>query len=153
MPTPRKLVYMKTKHMSKKDRAAEEAAAEHFRADTDELVPPDWLPEIGKEEFRRIIRNAARLGMLDNLDLAEVTIYAKNWAMFVSASKNISTKGLVYKKTSLSPYILAAEKAENAIHKCSAKLGLAAVDRTRLAKPKPDEKPANKFEKFLEGNG
>ena len=153
MPTPRKLVYMKTKHMSKAQRTAEEEAAEHFKAGTDELTPPDWLPEEGKKEFCRVVKNAERLGMLDNLDLAELVIYAKNWSLFVSASKNIHTKGMVYKKTALSPYILVAEKAENAIHKCSAKLGLAAVDRTRLVKPQAEDKPANKYEKFLNEYG
>jgi phage terminase small subunit len=68
----------------------------------------------------------------------------------VSASKKIKSAGMVRKGIYISPYIIVAEKAENALHKCSAKLGLAAVDRTRLVKPKAEEKNENKFARFMD---
>jgi P27 family predicted phage terminase small subunit len=150
MPTPRKLVSLQTKHLTKKERKERETAEKQYKANADGLDPPEWLPDIAKEEFRRVVKEAEGIGMLDNLDLSTLTIYAKNWAVFVSASKKIKAGGLVKKGSYISPYILVAEKAENALHKCSAKLGLAAVDRTRLVKPKEKEKPANKFARYMD---
>lgn len=150
MPTPRKLISLQTKHLSKKERADREAASEKYKVDAGGLDPPEWLSDVAKEEFRRVVAEAKKVDMLDNLDLSTLTIYAKNWDVFVSASKKIKSAGMVRKGIYISPYIIIAEKAENALHKCSAKLGLAAVDRTRLVKPKAEEKNENKFARFMD---
>lgn len=150
MPTPRKLISLQTKHLSKKERSEREAASEKFKVGTDGLDPPEWLSEVAKEEFRRVVEEARKVDMMDNLDLSTLTIYAKNWDIFVSASKKIKSAGMVKKGIYISPYIIIAEKAESALHKCSAKLGFAAVDRTRLVKPKAEEKNENKFARFMD---
>lgn len=150
MPTPRKIVSIQTKHLSKKERAEREAAMNQFKATTGGLDPPNWLPEEGKREFSRVVEAAEASGQLDDLDFSTLCIYAKNWAVFVSASKKVFSGGLVKNKSSLSPYLIVAERAEDALHKCSTKLGLSAVDRTRLVKPKEPEKPVNKFARYID---
>lgn len=154
MATPRKRLSMCTKHMTKKEKIDKQQAEKRLKVARDQLKPPDFLPDIAKEEFCRLVQEAAGADFLDNLDLSILAIYADNWAKYIRASEAIQREGLTYEtdKGNIfpSPYVNIADKAAAMIMRCSSKLGLATTDRLKLIIPDKEEKPANKFIKLLD---
>ena len=96
--------------------------------------------------------STGKIGLLDNLDMVVLAIYADNYARYVTASIEMRRSGLTVKgkfAETPSPYITIADKAATQIQKCSAKLGLATTDRLKLIVPEKEEKSVNKFLKYL----
>ena len=106
------------------------------------------------EEFNRVVREAGKLPLFDNLDRSILAIYAQNYSTYIKANQQLKKYGLVIKgKDKMpipSPYCTVADKAANKVLQCSSKLGLAVTDRLRLIVPTRDEMPeVNKYLKFL----
>lgn len=59
MATPRKRLSMCTKHMTKKEKIDKQQAEKRLKVARDQLKPPDFLPDIAKEEFCRVVQEAA----------------------------------------------------------------------------------------------
>lgn len=114
---------------------------------------PDWLSPDAAEEYMRIVHEAGKIDLLDNIDRAFLAIYADNYDRYTKASAALRKEGLTVMTEDgefPSLYIKIANDAATQIHRCSTKLGLAATDRLKLIVPTAtDDKPKNKFLKFL----
>ena len=101
----------------------------------------------------RIVHEAGKINLLDNIDRAFLAIYADNYSRYTTASLELQKNGMTVSTENgevPSPYIKIAGDAATQIHRCSTKLGLAATDRLKLIVPvATDDKPKNKFLKYL----
>ena len=135
-------------------RKTQAASAGKRKIDRDDLErgAPDWLTATAKEEYLRVVREAAKVPFLDNLDKHIVAMYADAVDKYISAAEKLHKFGDVIKTDAgltVSPYLAVLKKAEDTIFKCSSRLGLATTDRLRLIVPKVEEKSENKYLKFL----
>ena len=153
---PRKVVAISTGKIGKEkrlNRAIQEKAIKLGRDQLEANVPA-WLNCEAAAEYSRVVAEAAKINLLDNLDLSTLAIYADAYARYVEASRHMQDEGLTVagaKGAEIpSPYLVIADKSANMIFKCSAKLGLATTDRLRLIVPtKTEEREENKFLKYL----
>lgn len=157
MARPRKVVDISTGKIGKKEKANRKEQEAQLKLNRDELEcdAPDWLDEDGKEEYTRVVREAGKINILDNLDRGVLAIYANSYSMYVSAARKVRRSGnkLVVAgqkgKDVPTPYIAIMSEAAKQIMACSAKLGMATTDRLKLIVPTKEEKSVNKFLKYL----
>jgi P27 family predicted phage terminase small subunit len=153
---PRKVVALSTGKIGKAEKLKRQAQESAVKIDRDDLErgAPDWLTATAKEEYLRVVREAAKVPFLDNLDKHIVAMYADAVDKYISAAEKLHKFGDVIKTDAgltVSPYLAVLKKAEDTIFKCSSRLGLATTDRLRLIVPKVEEKSENKYLKFLKG--
>lgn len=151
---PRKIVDISTGKISKKARINRKVQEEEIKLDRDalEVGAPKWLGEEAQAEFNRVVAEAKKINIFDNLDLAILAIYADSYDIYIKASKKIREVGMimqVQEKKYPSPFIAIASEAATQILKCSTKLGLAVTDRLKLIVPTKEEKKVNKFIEHL----
>ena len=154
MARPRKVVDISTGKIGKEARVARQVAESKIKIDRKQLETgaPSWLCDGAAQEYNRIVREAGKIGLLDNLDMVVLAIYADNYARYVTASIEMRRSGLTVEGKFAdvpSPYVAIADKAATQIQKCSTKLGLATTDRLKLIVPEKEEKQVNKFLKYL----
>lgn len=153
MGRPRKVVSMSTGKIGKAARAARSEAEKQMHVKADALSPPDWLSDRAALEFDRVVRESAELGMLDNLDLAVLAVYADNYSRYADAATHINIHGAtVTTKNGYetpSPWVAVSDRAAKNIFACSAKLGMSVTDRLKLIVPTKEEKSVNKYIKFF----
>jgi len=153
MGRPRKVVSMSTGKIGKAARAARSEAEKQMHVKADALSPPDWLSDRAALEFDRVVRESAELGMLDNLDLAVLAVYADNYSRYADAAMHINIHGAtVTTKNGYetpSPWVAVSDRAAKNIFACSAKLGMSVTDRLKLIVPTKEEKSVNKYIKFF----
>ena len=154
MARPRKVVDISTGKIGKQARVARQVAESKIKIDRKQLETgaPSWLCDGAAQEYNRVVREAGKIGLLDNLDMVVLAIYADNYARYVTASIEMRRSGLTVEGKFAdvpSPYVAIADKAATQIQKCSTKLGLATTDRLKLIVPGKEEKSVNKFLKYL----
>ena len=154
MARPRKVVDISTGKIGKQARVARQVAESKIKIDRKQLETgaPSWLCDGAAQEYNRVVREAGKIGLLDNLDMVVLAIYADNYARYVTASIEMRRSGLTVEGKFAdvpSPYVASADKAATQIQKCSTKLGLATTDRLKLIVPEKEEKSVNKFLKYL----
>lgn len=151
---PRKVISMQKGHINKSVRETRVEGEQRIKADADKMTAPDWLTPRAEEEFYRVIAEARKIDFLDNLDLSVLAVYADNYARYADAAEHLNTEGLVNVTDSgyatPSPYMSVLNQSAKNIFTCSSKLGLAITDRLKLIVPQKQEKPKNKYEKFLD---
>ena len=152
---PRKVVGVSTGKIGKEKRLNRKIQESKIKVDRLQLEEgaPDWLSPEAAEEYMRIVHEAGKINLLDNIDRAFLAIYADNYDRYTKASAALQKEGLTVMTENgefPSPYIKIASDAATQIHRCSTKLGLAATDRLKLIVPTAtDDKPMNKFLKYL----
>lgn len=155
---PRKKTAVATGKIGKQAAASRMRQEEELKLERDSLAPPAWLNAEAAAEFSRVVEEAGRIDILDNLDLAVLAIYANAYTMYVQTTKKIAKFGLTGKRETLygtyeviSPYVVAQDKYVKQIMLCSSKLGLATTDRLKLIVPTSDAevKQENKFIRFV----
>ncbi len=156
MARPRKVVGISTGKIGKQAKLNREIQEGQLKLDRKNLESgaPEWLSDIAAVEYNRVVYEAGKINLLDNLDLTVLAIYADNYSRYVEASGNLRNHGsLVPGKFGpvASPYVAIADKTATQILKCSAKLGLATTDRLKLIVPTKEEKGVNKFLRYLDG--
>ena len=152
---PRKAVGVSTGKIGKEKRLNRKIQESKIRVDRLQLEEgaPDWLSPEAAEEYMRIVHEAGKIDLLDNIDRVFLAIYADNYDRYTKASAALQKEGLTVMTENgefPSPYIKIASDVATQIHRCSTKLGLAATDRLKLIVPTAtDDKPTNKFLKYL----
>lgn len=152
---PRKSVTVHKGKRSKEERLNRKIQESKIKVDRLQLEEgaPEWLSSEAAEEYMRIVHEAGKIDLLDNIDRAFLAIYADNYDRYMKASAALQKDGLTVVTENgdfPSPYIKIASDAATQIHRCSTKLGLAATDRLKLIVPTAtDDKPKNKFLKYL----
>lgn len=154
MGRARKVIDMQIGNISKQKKMNRKIQEEKIKIDRDALMngAPSWLSERAAAEYNRVVREAAAIDMLDNLDMSVLAIYADNYDRYLDAAEYLQKNGQTYEGRSgpvMSPYVKIAESASNQIMKCSAKLGLATTDRLKLIVPEKESKEVNKFLKYV----
>lgn len=152
---PRKVVDISTGKIGKEAKEARKEAEKKIKLDRDQLTPPEWLPYEAREEFSRVVTEAASIDHLDNLDLGVLAIYANAYTSFVDISRQIQGTGYLGTRETqhdsyyvVHPLLVAQEKFVKQIMQCSTKLGLATTDRLKLIVPVKEESEVNKFLKY-----
>lgn len=153
---PRKVVAISTGKIGKEQRLNRAIQEKKIKLNREQLEAgaPEWLNHEAAAEYTRVVIEAAKINLLDNLDLSMLALYADAYSLYIKASKHIQAEGLTVKGFKgvevPSPYMAIADKCANQIFKCSAKLGLATTDRLRLIVPtRVEEREENKFLKYL----
>lgn len=119
------------------------------------LVPPSWLDVFAAAEFSRVVDEAGKINLLDNLDFSILAIYSNAYSRYIEATMFITENGLTGDRETkygnyevVSPYVLAQEKYVKQIMQCSTKLGLATTDRLKLIVPCEEMPATNKYLKY-----
>lgn len=158
MSYTRKIVDMSTGKISRAEKINRKRQEEELKIDREGIEgdggAPEWLDDVAREEFERVVREAGKIPMLDNLDRSVLAIYASNYSKFVDAEKNLQKYGPVVKANGMpmpSPYVNVSDKAAAKVLQCSSKLGLAVTDRLKLIVPTKEAatSPVDKWLKFL----
>ena len=150
MPRPAKAIAQQTRHYSQAQRLEREIVENGLKAARDDLTPPAWLDDAARQEFARVVDEAGKVGLLDNLDLSILALYADSYSQYQEAAQHLKIEGMA-PGGKVNPFQRVATDAAKTILACSSKLGLAATDRLKLAvgrKPK-QESPVNKWLQFL----
>ncbi len=153
----RKMTIVSTGKIGKEAIAKKAAQEKKIKLARDALAPPTWLDDEAQAEFKRVVDEAGKIDILDNLDLAVLAIYANAYSKYVAMTCYINKNGVTGERETaygiyevVSPYVLAQEKFVKQIMMCSTKLALATTDRLKLIVPTAgEEKPENKFLRFV----
>ncbi len=101
-----------------------------------------------------VLQNLEDNGVLENVDSAALTMLARNYSMFIKASKQLEKDGLtvISDRGNLSPHpaIKIAKDAQTQAMKVMVEFGLTAKARTKLKIDKAEEDSA--FEAFIKKN-
>ena len=148
---PRKVVDISTGKIGKEKIKNRQEQEENIKLQRDNLErgAPKWLDEIAAEEYNRVVEEAGKIELLDNLDLSMLAVYADNYSRYQKSAEKIRDMGMTIETEKggeiISPYVVIADKAATQIQKCSAKLGLATTDRLKLIVPTKEPQKRNKF--------
>lgn len=150
----RKIIDIATGKIGKQEKLNRKIQEEKIKLDRDTLEAgaPEWLSPTAAEEFNRVVAEAKKINLYDNLDLVILAIYADCYSRYIDATLAARKFGLTAQSRgafTVSPYIEIADKAATQILKCSTKLGLAVTDRLKLIVPTKEEKSVNKFLEFI----
>lgn len=116
-----------------------------------EFVIPKDIEKDAVEYMKNVLQNLKDNGVLENVDSAALTMLARNYSMFIKASKQIEKEGLTVKsdRGNIAPHpaIKIANDAQTKAMKVMAEFGLTAKARTKLNMSSRDEDSA--FEAFV----
>lgn len=155
MARPRKTTATSTGKIGKEKIKEKQEQEERIKIDRENLDAPNYLTEKAKAEFERVVREAKKIEILDNLDLSILAIYSSAYAQYLEITEEIQKMDQAYRyiteDNKISPLINAQDKIIKQIMTCSSKLGLATTDRLKLIVPKKEEGTTNKYLKYLNG--
>lgn len=114
------------------------------------VIPKD-IEQDAKIYMQDVLDQLNSSGMLENVDSAALTMLARNYSMFIKASKQLEIDGLTVTsdRGNISPHpaIKIAKDAQTQAMKVMLEFGLTAKARTKL--PKVDQDGYNPFEQFF----
>ena len=89
MGRARKVIDMQIGNISKQKKMNRKMQEEKIKIDRDALMKgaPSWLSERAAAEYNRVVREAAAIDMLDNLDMSVLAIYADNYDRYLDAAE------------------------------------------------------------------
>lgn len=155
MARPRKTTATSTGKIGKEKIKEKQEQEERIKIDRENLTAPTYLTEKAKAEFERVVREAKKIEIFDNLDLSILAIYSSAYAQYLEITEEIQKMDQAYRyiteDNKISPLINAQDKIIKQIMTCSSKLGLATTDRLKLIVPKKEEGTTNKYLKYLNG--
>lgn len=155
MARPRKTLAATKKNLTKAEIEQKQEQEERIKIDRENLTAPKYLTEKAKAEFERVVREARKIEIFDNLDLSILAIYSSAYAQYLEITEEIQKMDQAYRyiteDNKISPLINAQDKIIKQIMTCSSKLGLATTDRLKLIVPKKEEGTTNKYLKYLNG--
>ena len=155
MARPRKTLAATKKNLTKAEIEQKQEQEERIKIDRENLTAPNYLTEKAKAEFERVVREAKKIEIFDNLDLSILAIYSSAYAQYLEITEEIQKMDQAYRyiteDNKISPLINAQDKIIKQIMTCSSKLGLATTDRLKLIVPKKEEGTTNKYLKYLNG--
>lgn len=153
MGRPPKIIDLQKRHNTKAEIAKKRESEKKLGLARDHLKAPVWLRKEARLEFERIVKETEEIGMLDNLDLAVLAIYADAYYHYTKLSKQLAREGDTVieerrydRVLKVNPKLQAQSQYVERIMKASTKLGMATTDRLRLIVP---EKGTDKKNKFL----
>lgn len=118
----------------------------------DEYTIPKDIEKEAKTYMDNVLTELQNRGMLEQVDAAALTMLARNYSMFIKASKQLETDGLTVTsdRGNIAPHpaIKIAKDAQTQAMKVMLEFGLTAKSRTKL--PKMDKEDEDSpFEQFV----
>lgn len=118
-------------------------------------IPTDIEKE-AKDYMKDVILMLDSNGLMKNVDTAALTMLARNYSMFIKASKQLERDGLTVTsdRGNISPHpaIKIAKDAQIQAMKVMEKFGLTAKDRTKIAKLNSGDKELSPLEQFVKNS-
>lgn len=118
-------------------------------------IPVDIEKE-AKDYMKDVILMLDSNGLMKNVDTAALTMLARNYSMFIKASKQLERDGLTVTsdRGNISPHpaIKIAKDAQIQAMKVMEKFGLTAKDRTKIAKLNSGDKELSPLEQFVKNS-
>lgn len=115
-------------------------------------IPKDIEKE-AKEYMTNVIKMLEENGVMKDVDTAALTMLARNYSMFIKASKQLELEGLTVTsdRGNIAPHpaIKIAKDAQTQAMRVMEKFGLTAKDRTKIAKLSDNSKELSPLEKFV----
>lgn len=115
-------------------------------------IPTDIEKE-AKDYMKDVILMLEDNSLMKNVDNAALTMLARNYSMFIKASKQLEKDGLtvVSDRGNIAPHpaIKIAKDAQVQAMKVMEKFGLTAKDRTKIAKLSDNRKELSPLEQFV----
>lgn len=116
-----------------------------------EFTIPKDIESDAKVYIENVLSKLESSGMLENVDNAALTMLARNYSMFIKASKQLEKDGLtvVSDRGNIAPHpaIKIAKDAQNSAMKVMMEFGLTAKSRSKLKGVKEEEE--SPFEAFV----
>ena len=115
-----------------------------IKPNTENVKCPDWLCDVGREEWNRIEPDLIELGLLTNIDVNILAIYCDAYAKYIEASQYIQQHGMVMEYENkngvvnlvANPYVAVANKYSTIIKKYCEEFGLTPTSRAKISIPK-----------------
>ena len=118
-------------------------------------IPTDIEKE-AKDYMKDVILMLEDNSLMKNVDNAALTMLARNYIMFIKASKQLEKDGLtvVSDRGNIAPHpaIKIAKDAQIQAMKVMEKFGLTAKDRTKIAKLNSGDKELSPLEQFVKNS-
>ena len=118
-------------------------------------IPKDIEKE-AKDYMKDVILMLEDNSLMKNVDNAALTMLARNYSMFIKASKQLEKDGLtvVSDRGNIAPHpaIKIAKDAQIQAMKVMEKFGLTAKDRTKIAKLNSGDKELSPLEQFVKNS-
>lgn len=118
-------------------------------------IPTDIEKE-AKDYMKDVILMLEDNSLMKNVDNAALTMLARNYSMFIKASKQLEKDGLtvVSDRGNIAPHpaIKIAKDAQIQAMKVMEKFGLTAKDRTKIAKLNSGDKELSALEQFVKNS-
>ena len=118
-------------------------------------IPTDIEKE-AKDYMKDVILMLEDNSLMKNVDNAALTMLARNYSMFIKASKQLEKDGLtvVSDRGNIAPHpaIKLAKDAQIQAMKVMEKFGLTAKDRTKIAKLNSGDKELSPLEQFVKNS-
>lgn len=115
-------------------------------------IPTDIEKE-AKNYMTNVVNMLEDNGLMEDVDTAALTMLARNYSMFIKASKQLEKDGLtvVSDRGNIAPHpaIKIAKDAQTQAMKVMEKFGLTAKDRTKIAKLSDNRKELSPLEQFV----
>ena len=116
---------------------------------------PACLGDVARQEWKRLTRELAGLGLLTGLDRGLLAAYCEAHALWVEAVSSIQRYGTMVKSPNgypmQSPYVAVANKQVDIMVRIAAEFGMTPSSRTRIRVD--EQRPEDPFEAFLHGRG
>ena len=122
---------------------------------------PGWLNKTAKKEWKRIAPSLEQLGLLTEIDMANLAAYCRTYAEMIKAEQFLEKHGLTYQIPKRDeegnvislyvqqwPQISIVRRCQEEIRSYSALFGLSPSDRSRMSLPGRGEN-IDPFEEFL----
>ena len=118
-------------------------------------IPTDIEKE-AKDYMKDVILMLEDNSLMKNVDNAALTMLARNYSMFIKASKQLEKDGLtvISDRGNIAPHpaIKIAKDAQIQAMKVMEKFGLTAKDRTKIAKLNSGDKELSPLEQFVKNS-
>lgn len=115
-------------------------------------IPKDIEKE-AKEYMTNVIKMLEENEVMKDVDTAALTMLARNYSMFIKASKQLELEGLTVTsdRGNIAPHpaIKIAKDAQTQAMRVMEKFGLTAKDRTKIAKLSDNSKELSPLEQFV----
>ena len=115
-------------------------------------IPTDIEKE-AKNYMTNVVNMLEDNGLMEDVDTAALTMLARNYSMFIKASKQLEIDGLTVTSDrgniAPNPAIKIAKDAQIQAMKVMEKFGLTAKDRTKIAKLCDNSKELSPLEQFV----
>lgn len=158
-PTPIRVLQQNGKsHLTKAEIEKRLTAEDSLKPATNKIKCPEWLDDVAKNEWKRIISELKRLELVSNIDVAALAICCDAYSKYIRATTDINKVGLIVSYTNKggnknvvqNPLINVATKYSEIYKKYCSDFGLTPSSRIKLTinKDTGKEEPVSKWAKF-----